>query len=152
AIAALDSQLAGLPDELKRLDGQIEDAKKAAGDVTFRKLEGDVSPVQKFVRDYPQGLGVLGGILAGGGIRAVVTRGASKASAGVPKDAEEVMKGLATGDVARRVADVNQVYRMGGAGKNVPFLHTPNEVGGFKPNPNVADIDTLFRPSAGAKA
>jgi len=135
--------------ERKAEEGRTKAQQREQGQAKLAQAENDVSPWRRALRDYSQPIGYVAGGLAGLGARALVVGGTNKLSANKAANAEALVANTA-GGVTDRVGRINDFYRKGGAGADVPFVSAPASAKGYAVNPGVANMADLYKP-AGAK-
>lgn len=152
ARATADAQRQAAAAQLAETQRQSEAAaaeqqKQAAGQERYQQAEGNVGPVSSALRSYGSPIGTTLGILGGPMARWGVTKASNALSRGAASEAEALMQTVPKG-TPQRVANVNEFYRRGGAGAEVPFLNAPGQAPGFAANPSAAGMDKLFQPNA----
>lgn len=149
ARAAADAQREAAAAQLAETQRQAAAAEaerqnQSAGQERYKQAEGNVGPVSSALRNYGAPIGTTLGILAGPMARWGVTKASNAISRGAANEAESLMSAIPKG-TPNRVANVNEFYRRGGAGAEVPFLVTPGQAPGFAANPAVAGTEKLFQ-------
>lgn len=141
----IDAEARAKETERLRLEGETKAAQREAGNARLTEMENDLPVARRALRDYGPAIGMSAGAIGGALARKVVTSASNAFSKSAADKAEKLFETTTRGTPAR-VARVNEFWRKGGAGAEVPFTPTPGTAPGFAAN-EARSIDQLYQPS-----
>ena len=139
--------------DLKSATDELEKARASAKEIEQRAIYADSTKGSNFLREAAPYVGMGLGVLLAGGKRGHAVKKSQTAAQGIENKANALLypgavtRGIATpGGLNQRAANINEFWRMGGAGDNVPFktLKGGQNKGGFTARPKASEPSTLF--------
>lgn len=152
---AIADNKAQIDQELKTYRAELEIARKRREDLEQQAAYAATAPgpIHQAVRQYAPAAGFLAGALGGKGLRSLAVRNAAKKAAVLADEANALLTPGKVTDSARgdkglnvRAGKINDFWRMGGAGDNVPFIEKATGAGEWKRRPKPAEPSSLFPP------
>ena len=139
--------------DLKSATDELEKARASAKEIEQRAIYADSTKGSNFLREAAPYVGMGLGVLLAGGKRGHAVKKSQTAAQGIENKANALLypgavtRGIAApGGLNQRAANINEFWRMGGAGDNVPFktLKGGQNKGGFTARPKASEPSTLF--------
>lgn len=150
AINAKSDEIRG---DLRIARDELDKARASATELEQRAIYADSDKGSDILREAAPWGGLLAGLAIAGRRRGGAVKKSQQVARGIEDkantllDPSAVTRGIATErGMNTRAANINEFWRMGGAGENVPFKTLRN--GEWRPKPRAADPSSLFAQKA----